>query len=147
MIGPSDTLPTQDTPPVETSDEFVPELSHVYELVDQAEDRLAAQITQRFDELEARLFSAFNPETNQGGALSVLLAQNMWLGENVIPLLTSLLKDTSGLHEKFDAVISDVRGFVSMVQSSGNPFVRRMLRGKGGDQNATQAEEGDSAAG
>lgn len=121
----------------ETSDEFIPDITHVYELVDAAEDRLSIQITERFDQLEKQLFAVMpdgdgNPVAV--GALAIIMGQTQWLGENLLPAIAQV-------HDKFDAVIADVRAFVDMVAKSRNPLIAKMLRGKGGVNDATQAEE------
>jgi len=126
-----------DTP--ESSDEFVPEVADVYELVDAAEDRIAALVAERFDLLEKKLFAVIpdgdgNPQPI--GALSIVMAQSQYLGEHLLPAV-------SELHGKFDAVIADVRAFIEMVKNSRLPGIGRLMGKKGGKDDATEEEDGN----
>jgi hypothetical protein len=127
---------TEDVP-VDTSDEFIPELSDVYELVDSAEDRITALVSERFDRLDKMLFAMnIGPDGETPvpvGALAVISAQSQYLGSNLLPAVAEL-------HGKFDAVIADVKAFVQMVQSSRLPGLGKFMRGKGGVNDASQEE-------
>jgi hypothetical protein len=121
-----DSIPVDENADADMSDEFIPDVAHVYELVDAAEDRLAAQITRIAEEFNAKL--------------DVLLTGNQWLGENVVPALVTVNDNVGNLHVKFDAVIADIRGFVTMVKTSKNPLARMMLK-RGGEDNASPEAE------
>lgn len=100
---------------VETPDEIdvpvseVPiNLTTVYELVDSAEDRLSAQITDHFAELD--------------GKITILLAQNNWLGQEMIPAV-------DGLHSKIDGIMADVKGFIAVASKIRLPGMPKLSKG------------------
>lgn len=98
---------------VETLDDELPvsedapaiiNLTTVYELVDAAEDRLAAQI------------DAINTK------LDILLSQNNWLGQEMIPAV-------DGLHGKIDGIVNDVQSFLAMASKIRLPGMPKIAKG------------------
>lgn len=78
----------------------------VYDLVDQAEDRLAEQLTRIEDKVSATAY------------------QTQWLGENLLPTI-------QGLAHTLDNIMTQVNGFIAMVSQSKIPGLSRAMR-KGG---------------